>query len=53
MVHRCFVCVYEQELTAEYNEKKQSYDTVAAGLESNMAKLEGEVSQHEVLYEVG
>lgn len=32
-----------QELTAEYNEKKQKYDTVAAGFESNRAKLEQEV----------
>jgi len=32
-----------QEMTAEYNEKKQMYDTASAGLESNMAKLEGEV----------
>lgn len=32
-----------QELTAEYESKKQAYDTAAAGLESNMAKLEQEV----------
>jgi len=31
-------------MTVEYNEKKQSYDTAAAGLESNMAKLEAEVA---------
>ncbi|KAL4220507.1 Intraflagellar transport protein 81 [Mactra antiquata] len=32
-----------QEITIEYNEKKQAYDTASAGLESNMAKLEQEV----------
>ncbi|WAR28259.1 IFT81-like protein, partial [Mya arenaria] len=32
-----------QELTTEYNDRKQAYDTAAAGLESNMAKLEAEV----------
>lgn len=32
-----------QELTEEYNDRKQAYDTAAAGLESNMAKLEQEV----------
>ncbi|XP_052216960.1 intraflagellar transport protein 81 homolog isoform X2 [Dreissena polymorpha] len=32
-----------QELTVEYNDKKKAYDTKAAGLESNMAKLEAEV----------
>ena len=29
-----------QELTNQHTEKKQAYDTAAAGLESNMAKLE-------------
>lgn len=29
-----------QELTNKHAEKKQAYDTAAAGLESNMAKLE-------------
>ncbi|KAK3094389.1 hypothetical protein FSP39_001105 [Pinctada imbricata] len=32
-----------QELTGEYESKKHQYDTAAAGLESNMAKLEQEV----------
>ncbi|MPC32901.1 Intraflagellar transport protein 81 [Portunus trituberculatus] len=32
-----------QDLTVDYNEKKHSYDSVAAGLDSNMAKLEQEV----------
>lgn len=32
-----------QELTAEYTQKKQAYDTASAGFESNMAKLEQEV----------
>ena len=32
-------CLF-QELTEEYNDRKQAYDTAAAGLESNMAKLE-------------
>lgn len=32
-----------QELTNKHAEKKQAYDTAAAGLESNMAKLEQEV----------
>ena len=36
-----FLCL--QELTEEYNEKKQAYDTASAGLESNMAKLDQEV----------
>ncbi|KAL3848360.1 hypothetical protein ACJMK2_019225 [Sinanodonta woodiana] len=32
-----------QSLASEYNDKKQAYDTAAAGLESNMSKLEQEV----------
>ncbi|XP_050724013.1 intraflagellar transport protein 81 homolog [Eriocheir sinensis] len=32
-----------QDLTVDYNEKKHSYDSVAAGLDSNMAKMEQEV----------
>lgn len=32
-----------QDLTVDYNEKKHTYDSVAAGLDSNMAKLEQEV----------
>lgn len=34
------VLLYLQELTNKHTEKKQAYDTAAAGLESNMAKLE-------------
>lgn len=34
------VLLYLQELTNKHAEKKQAYDTAAAGLESNMAKLE-------------
>jgi len=29
-----------QDLTVQYNDKKASYDSVAAGLESNRSKLE-------------
>ncbi|XP_071536615.1 intraflagellar transport protein 81 homolog [Panulirus ornatus] len=32
-----------QDLTVDYNDKKHSYDSVAAGLDTNMAKLEQEV----------
>ena len=32
--------ILHQELTSEYDEKKSSYDNLAAGLESNMSKLE-------------
>ncbi|KAK3884798.1 hypothetical protein Pcinc_010945 [Petrolisthes cinctipes] len=32
-----------QDMTVDHNEKKHSYDSVAAGLDSNMAKLEQEV----------
>lgn len=32
-----------QDLTVEYNEKKHTYDSVAAGLDSNIGKLEQEV----------
>lgn len=31
------------DMTVDYNEKKHTYDSMAAGLETNMAKLEGEV----------
>lgn len=34
------VLLFLQELTNKHAEKKQAYDTAAAGLESNMAKLE-------------
>ena len=34
------MCDIFQELTEEYNDRKQAYDTASAGLESNMAKLE-------------
>lgn len=37
--NRC-ITLYLQELTNKHAEKKQAYDTAAAGLESNMAKLE-------------
>jgi len=42
-----------QELTVEYGEKKGIYDTTAAGLESNMSKLEQEVKvyREEVTHE--
>lgn len=32
-----------QDMTVDYNEKKHAHDSVAAGLDSNMAKLEQEV----------
>ena len=37
--HPCMRDIF-QELTEEYNDRKQAYDTASAGLESNMAKLE-------------
>lgn len=34
------VCVWSQELSQEYEEKKAQYESCAAGLESNSSKLE-------------